>query len=257
MRSLLVMLGGWALLTGSVGAQEVRTNPFDTAEGTAQGRALFQTHCTYCHGARGEGGRGADLTTGQYRYGGSDASLYNTIRNGVPGTEMPSVRATDDDVWKMVAFVRKLVAAAVTEKASGDSAAGRAVFEGKGACLSCHTAGREGGGLGPDLTDVGRRRNVQYLEESLLKPDADVAIAYRTLEIVTASGQTISGIKLNEDDVSIQLRDRNANLRSLIKSDIREIRRNQPSLMPEYGSKLARKEIEDVVAYLNSLRGAQ
>jgi hypothetical protein len=67
----------------------------------------------------------------------------------------------------------------------------------------------------------------------------------------------MSGIRLNEDDVSIQLRDRSANLRSLLKSEIREIRRNQPSLMPEYGSKLVRKEIEDVVAYLNSLRGAQ
>jgi hypothetical protein len=95
------------------------------------------------------------------------------------------------------------------------------------------------------------------LEESLLKPDADVAIPYRTIEILTASGQTLSGIRLNEDDVSIQVRDRNANLRSLLKADIREIRRNQPSLMPEYGSKLAKKEIEDVVAYLNSLRGAQ
>src|SRR5215813_13803212 len=107
-----------AALLWSCWAQQPRTNAFDTAEGAAQGGVLFQTHCTYCHGARGEGGRGADLTTGQYRYGGSDASLYNTIRNGVPGTEMPSVRATDDDVWKMVAFVRKLVAAAVTEKAS-------------------------------------------------------------------------------------------------------------------------------------------
>jgi putative heme-binding domain-containing protein len=257
MRSVLVTIGGWVLLTGSLGAQEPRSNPFDTPEGAAQGGALFQTHCTYCHGARGEGGRGADLTTGQYRRGGSDANLYNTIRNGIPGTEMPSVRVTDDEVWKMVAFVRKLSAAIVSEKASGDPAAGRAVFEGKGACVSCHAVGREGGSLGPDLSDIGRRRNLQYLEESLLKPDAEVAIAYRTLEIVTASGQSMSGIKLNEDDVSIQLRDRNANLRSLRKADIREIRRNQPSLMPAYGSKLARKEIEDVVAYLNSLRGVQ
>jgi cytochrome c oxidase cbb3-type subunit III len=257
MRSLLVTIGFSVLLTGTAGAQDSRTNPFDTPEGAVQGRALFQTHCTYCHGARGEGGRGADLTAGQYRYGNTDASLYNTIRNGIPGTEMPSVRVTDDDVWRMVAFVRKLAAAVVTEKAPGDPAAGRAVFEGKGACLSCHATGHEGGSLGPDLTDVGRRRNLQYLEESIVKPDADVAIPFRTVEIVLASGQTVSGIRLNEDDVSIQLRDRSANLRSLLKSDIREIRRNQPSLMPEYGSKLARKEIEDVVAYLNSLRGAQ
>jgi putative heme-binding domain-containing protein len=237
--------------------QKPRANPFDTPEGITQGSALFQTHCTYCHGAKGEGGRGADLTTGQYRHGASDAELYGTIRNGVPGTEMPAVRASDTDVWKMVAFVRTLGAATVTEKASGDPAAGKAVFEGKGACLSCHGVGHAGGSLGPDLTDIGRRRSPAYLKDSIVKPDADVAIPYRTLAIRTRSGESIQGIRLNEDDVSIQLRDRDGNLRSLLKDTVQELRRDGPSLMPAYGSTLDAKQIEDVVAYLNSLRGAQ
>src|SRR5262245_10476443 len=137
MRPLLIAVSCGTLFAVSVLAQN-QANPFDTSEGAAQGAALFQTHCTYCHGARGEGGRGADLTTGQYRHGGSDANLYNTIRNGIPGTEMPSVRITDDEVWKLVAFVKRLGAATVTEKASGNATAGKALFEGKGKCLSCH-----------------------------------------------------------------------------------------------------------------------
>ena len=103
------------------GQEPARTNPFDTFRGVAQGRALFQIHCSYCHGANGEGGRGADLTTGRYRRGGSDANLYATVRNGIPGTEMPAVRATDDEVWKMVAFVKRLGSAAPIEKAAGRS----------------------------------------------------------------------------------------------------------------------------------------
>src|SRR5580700_11031378 len=87
------------------------------------GGRLFQTHCSYCHGARGEGGRGADLTTGQYRHGDSDANLFTSVRNGIPGTEMPAVRATDDEVWKMVAFVKRLGTAGLREKAPGDPAA--------------------------------------------------------------------------------------------------------------------------------------
>ena len=141
------------------GQETARTNPFDTSEGVAQGRALFQIHCSYCHGANGEGGRGADLTTGRYRHGGGDASLYASVRNGIPGTEMPAVRATDDEVWKMVAFVKRLGSASPTEKATGDGAAGKAIFEGKGKCMTCHAVGREGGSLGPDLSDVGRRRS--------------------------------------------------------------------------------------------------
>src|SRR4051812_34431394 len=146
------------------------SNPFDTPQGATQGAALFQTHCSYCHGARGEGGRGADLTTGQYRHGSSDASLFKNVRNGIPGTEMPVVSATDDEVWKIVAFVKKLGAGS-GEKASGDPVAGRAIYEGKGRCATCHSIGRDGGTLAPDLSDVGRRRDLAYLEESLVSPD--------------------------------------------------------------------------------------
>lgn len=245
---------GWAQEKPSPSGAAV-TNPFDTPEGAEQGNALFQTHCSYCHGARGEGGRGADLTTGQYRHGGSDANLYTSIRNGIPGTEMPAVRVTDDEVWKMVAFVKRLGSAGLDEKATGDPVAGKAVFEGKGGCTACHTAGREGGSLGPDLTDVGRRRNLKYLEESILRPEADVPIRYRAIRVVTKSGQSAAGIRLNEDDISIQLRDEKDNLRSFLKADIQEIGRDKPALMPSFGSKLSKKEIEDVVAYLSSLRG--
>jgi putative heme-binding domain-containing protein len=237
-------------------AQEQR-NLFDTAEGLEQGGALFQTHCSYCHGARGEGGRGADLTTGQYRHGGTDAGLFTSVRNGIPGTEMPPVRATDDEVWKMVAFVKRLGNAGLREKATGDPMAGKAVYEGAGRCAVCHSISREGGSLGPDLSDVGRRRTLKYLEESLVTPEADVPIRYRAIQVVTKSGHTVAGIRLNEDDISIQLRDEKDNLRSFLKDDVREIRHDKPALMPAYGSALSKKEIEDLVAYLSSLRGAQ
>lgn len=261
MRLLLSLVGCVAVLAPCVRAQgESRAiaaaNPFDNSVGVEEGRSLFQLHCSYCHGARGEGGRGADLTTGQYRRGGSDANLYSTVRNGI-GSEMPAVRATDDEVWKMVAFVKRLGAAAPTETAAGDAAAGRAIFEGKGKCLACHAVGPNGGSLGPELTDVGRRRSLSYLAESIAKPDADVSIPYRSLEIVTLAGETVSGIRLNEDDISIQLRDAGDNLRSFLKSNIRELRRDRPSLMPAYATVLGKTEINDVVAYLSSLRGVR
>jgi cytochrome c oxidase cbb3-type subunit 3 len=256
MRLLLLIIG----CVMSAWAQDQATapsNPFDTPEGVTQGGALFQTHCSYCHGARGEGGRGADLTNGQYRHGGSDANLFTSVRNGIPGTEMPPVRATDDEVWKMVAFVKRLGTAGLREKAPGDPAAGKAVYESKGGCAVCHSIGREGGSLGPDLIDVGRRRDLKYLEESLVSPEADVPLRYRAIQVVTKSGQTVAGIRLNEDDISIQLRDQKDNLRSFLKENLSEIRHDKPSLMPAYGSVLSKKEIEDVVAYLSSLRGAQ
>ena len=254
MRALLTLL--WMGIAGwqPAGAQ---TNPFDTPEGSQQGAALFQTHCTYCHGARGQGGRGSDLTTGQYKYGGSDAALYASIRNGIRGTEMPAVRATDEEVWKIVSFVKQLGSLAPGERAKGDASAGKRIFEGKGACMTCHSIGPDGGNVGPDLSDVGRRRDLKYLEESLISPEADVPARYRAIQVVTRSGQSVIGIRLNEDDVSVQMRDDHDNLRSFLKDNLREIRRDQPALMPSYSTKLRKEEIDDVVSYLSTLRGVQ
>jgi hypothetical protein len=80
----LVRLAPW--MPRVSGAQ---VNRFDNAEGVEHGSALFQNHCTYCHGAPGQGGRGSDLTTSECKYGGSGKELYVTIRNGGRETEMP------------------------------------------------------------------------------------------------------------------------------------------------------------------------
>jgi cytochrome c oxidase cbb3-type subunit III len=227
-------------------------------EAARLGSGLFQTHCTYCHGARGEGGRGPDLTTGRYRRGGSDSELFANIKNGIRGTEMSPVRATDQEVWHIVAFIKTLPGVGVQEKVSGDAAAGKAIYEGKGRCGACHAiAGPSGGAIGPGLAGVGRRRSVAYLREALTAPEASILMGFRAIQITNKSGQTATGIRLNEDDISIQLRDTSNNLRSFLKADLREIERNKPALMPSFARTLTGKELDDLVAYLASLQEEQ
>lgn len=240
---------------GRASASTPQRNPFESQQDIQRGHDLFQTHCSYCHGAFGEGGRGADLTTGLYRYGGSDADLFRTIRDGIPGSEMGPPRVEGDDLWRIVAFVKTL-GLAPSEEAAGDPAAGKLVYE-KVGCASCHIIEGEGGILGPELTDVGRRRGLSFLEESILNPEADLPTNYRGIQLVTSAAQTVAGIQLNEDDYSIQIRDTNGNPRSFLKHELKQIRRDNPSLMPRYGSLLSAKQIEDLVAYLASLKGAQ
>ncbi len=244
-------------LTAGLRAQSPQvpeTNPFTSNADIQQGAALFQTHCSYCHGSFGEGGRGADLTAGIYRRGGRDPELYTSIRYGIPGSEMGPVRVTDDEVWKLVAYVKSLGSQGLLEKAPGDPAAGRQVYE-KNGCVSCHRIDKDGGSLGPDLTDIGRRRGLKFLAESLVKPEADIPISFRAVQIVLKSGQTVSGIRLNFDDLSIQIRDTRDNLRSFLRENIQDIRYDKPSLMPAYAS-MSQKTLDDVIAYLHSLKGA-
>ena len=246
-----IALTGEPVSTGPV----AKVNPFETAADVQQGGALFQTHCSYCHGVRGEGGRGADLTAGVYRMGGSDPELFHTIRVGVPGSEMPAVRVTDDEVWRIVGFVKRLGSQGLSEKAPGDAVAGKTIYT-KNGCAACHRVGAEGTDLGPDLSDVGHRRGLAYLEESLLKPEAFVASNYRAVQVLMKSGQTVSGIRLNEDDLSVQLRDVSGNPRSILKDNVKQVRRDKPSLMPSY-ERLSKVDLANLVAYLNSLKGAQ
>ncbi len=82
---------------------------------------------------------------------------------------MAPVRVTDDEVWQMVAFVKRLGSQGLLEKAPGDASAGQIVYQKRG-CATCHRIGREGGNLGPDLTEIGRRRGLKFLTESLVTP---------------------------------------------------------------------------------------
>jgi putative heme-binding domain-containing protein len=154
-----------------------------------------------------------------------------------------------------VGFVKRLGSQGMREKATGDPVAGRAVYQRSG-CANCHRIENEGGNLGPDLTDVGRRRGLSFLTESLVKPEADVPINYRAVQVVLKSGQTVTGIRVNRDDLSIQLRDIRDNFRSILMDSVQEVRYDKPSLMPSYAS-MNPKDLEDVIAYLNSLKGAQ
>jgi cytochrome c oxidase cbb3-type subunit 3 len=245
-------------LTGEAvrGRDIARINPFNTDADMQQGGGLFQLHCSYCHGGHGEGGRGADLTAGVYEMGGSDPELFMTIRSGIPGTEMPAVRVSDDDVWRLVGFVKRIGSQGLSEKAPGNPQAGQAIYA-KGGCAACHRIGKDGSDLGPDLTDIGRRRGLGFLEESIVKPEAFVPNKYRAVQVVMTSGSTVAGIRLNEDDLSVQVRDLSGTPRSFLKENIKELRRDKTTLMPSYETQFSKQELGDLVAYLNSLKGAQ
>jgi putative heme-binding domain-containing protein len=138
---------------------------------------------------------------------------------------------------------------------AADAAAGKVIFDGKGGCGACHSIGERGASLGPDLGDIGIRRSAKSLRLSLIDPDAEIAGEYYTVVVVTKSGETVRGLALNEDDLSIQIRDVNGYPRSFLKDDLKSTQREQRSLMPSYATRFSEEEINDVVAYLRTLKG--
>ena len=239
-------------------AQE--SNPLASDPKAAEtGRWMFRIYCAPCHGIHADGGRGPDLTRGIYNAGDRDIDLFRAISRGVPGTEMAaySGRVEDDGIWRLVSYI-KSVARPENSSLHGDAAAGQKIFWDKGGCGACHRVGDRGSSLGPDLTRVGRLRSVAYLRTSILNPDADVTPGYATVTVVTRDGKTISGVEKNYDNFSAQLMDLSGRYYSFLREDVTSMKREPRSLMPStYERLLSGSEIDDLLTYLISLRGAQ
>jgi putative heme-binding domain-containing protein len=230
------------------------------------GERLFQIHCASCHGAEGQGGRGPALAgTGAGR-GATHRRLVRVIRSGIPGTEMPASKLNEDEIREIASWVGAL-GGFPAEQVRGDAKRGEGIYVVAG-CSECHTIAGWGGAFGPDLTAVGVRRSVRYLRAAILDPQADlpnslssvrsdVRIPQTFLQVTvdTQDGRKLTGIRINEDAFSMQLRDRSGRMISLDKRELRELRREWGrSPMPAYGEVLSEQQVEDLVAYLVSLR---
>ena len=143
--------------------------------------------------------------------------------------------------------------AVLAQAPAGDAARGQAVYEGKGNCASCHRIKGVGSRIGPDLSEVGARRPEQ-LTTKLIDPSAEINAANRPYRVVLKNGTAVNGRLLNLDTFTVQMIDDKENLRSFVKTDLREFAFVEKSPMPSYQGKLSTEEMADVVAYLSTLR---
>jgi putative heme-binding domain-containing protein len=235
-----------------------KQNPYTSAADVDRGKRLFANNCAVCHGPTGAGGRGADLARAHLPRAPDDPALFQVIRDGIPGTEMPLGWWVLDDheVWQVAAYVQTL-GHVTLERVTGDARAGANLFRTKG-CIGCHQVGAQGGRMGPPLTEIAMRRGASYLRTAVLDPASSMAEDFLQVQIVTRDGRRVTGIRLNEDSYSIQVRDLSDQLLSFWKEELASLER-QPgrSPMPSYRSQLSDRELDDVVAYLVSLRGGR
>ena len=186
------------------------------------GLAVYLEQCASCHGETGDATAGVDLRNGPLRRAATDRELIGVIRNGIPGTGMLAFELDAAEMAGIVAYLRNMTweADAVT---LGDAARGRALFEGRGACLDCHRVGGRGPRAATDLTSVGAERAASALRRSLLDPTGTMRPIDRPVELVTADGERVAGRRLNEDTYTVQILDGDARLRSFDKAGLREL----------------------------------
>jgi cytochrome c oxidase cbb3-type subunit 3 len=232
-----------------------------------KGKQIFEARCANCHGLDGTGGAGPNLNRPILTRAQDDASLMQIIREGIPAGGMPPVLryASQNELRQVVSYVRSL---GRTNEVStpGDANNGAAIYR-RLTCSSCHSIKGEGGGFGPELTRIGAHRSPVYLRQAVTRPGADLPRGilpiparglneFLAVRVVTADGREVRGIRVNEDTFTIQLKDAGNHFYTFDKADLKQLEKER-SAMPSYEGRLSTNEVDDLVAYLYSLKGTK
>jgi cytochrome c oxidase cbb3-type subunit III len=226
------------------------------APDVAAGRAIFESRCAGCHGLNGGGGRGPDLRRPKLTHANDEATLKLVIGNGIPPGMPAAFYLTPEELGNVAAFVRSL-SSVPSEKLPGDSERGRLIYTRAG-CARCHILDGGGVTIGPDLTGVASRRGASQVRATIIDPSQTLPDDFLLIEALTSTGETVLGMRLNEDTFTIQVRDLQGGLHSFRKSELTQLNKlRNRTIMPSFGSTLSTSEVDDLVAYLVAPRGAQ
>jgi len=252
-------------------AAQAQTNPFaHTQAAVDEGRSLYNSTCTSCHGANGAAGEfGPGLAIPGRSYARrSDAQIFDAIQHGIPGTPMPAHQGklTDDRIWKIAAYVKGLRGTAIDAPSPGDAAAGEAVFWGKGACGTCHMVKGRGSIVGPDLSNLASLRKINSIVDALTKEQHRVfgpggaqphlltpLQTYPVVRVTTADGKTVRGVLRNEDSFSLQVMGLDEQLHLHAPSKVKVVYEPKGLMPTDYDKRLSKAEFDNLLAYLTRL----
>lgn len=149
------------------------------APSLSNGKKLFKEfECFECHRIGNKGGNIGPELTHEGRFGHRDpAWLFKHFKDPEafsPGTTMPDFEFTDKQAADLTMYMLSLT----DEKIAGyflskamipDVETGKALFFERG-CIGCHNIGGKGGKTGPDLANVGKRRDAQWIFRHFKNP---------------------------------------------------------------------------------------
>src|SRR6185436_8743712 len=237
-----VLVAGALLVSAGIAARAGQSG-----EQVANGRGLFQTRCADCHGIDGKGVHGPDLTV-IFAAGATDDRVFQTIRRGVPGSEMPASNAPDAEIREVIAYLHS-VAVRGSEADAGTNAAnlanGERLFN--TSCAACHRVNGRGGVLGPDLSRVGAARSRALLMQDIRDASAVIAPGYQAVTLTRNDGRQVRGTRKNEDAYSIQIMDTSEQLQGYRKSDLKTVVAEKKSLMQDFAAaRVSNRDLADL-----------
>ena len=139
--------------------------------------------------------------------------------------------------------------------------AGRSLANGRrmfsaGMCVACHRFGSEGGGIGPDLTNLGKRSDFKSMLESILEPNLVVSEQFEQHELTMKDGSTVLGRIVSEENgeyALVQSGFEPLKLTKVKQSDVVSKKGSKLSMMPPaLINSMNAEELKDLIAFFVS-----
>jgi cytochrome c oxidase cbb3-type subunit III len=245
------------LLTASCIWAQGPNRPQFPAAAVERGRAQFAESCAFCHGPNANGGtHGPSLIrSAVVRHDEKGELIGKIIQEGRPDQGMPAVKLDAAQIADVVIFIKSRVAVADIRSAgrplqgsgdkllTGNTAAGKAFFEGAGGCAGCHSATG-------DLAGIGRKYPIPVLQARFLYPQQ----RRTTANVIESSGKQHSGDLLALTNYDIAIQDAAGWYHSWplesVKVEIKDPLTAHRSLLPRYTD----ADMHNMLAYLESLK---
>lgn len=223
------------------------------AAGSKAGQQLFASSCSGCHGLDGRGGeRAPNIASSKRIQQLSDRKIFQIIQNGISGTGMPAFHSlAQAEIREVVQYLRVLQGNDAKMAVTGDAGRGKFLFS--QSCANCHMLQGQGGFLASDLTGYGLTHSVKEIRSAITNPGKSPDPRRSKTVVTTKGGEKLVGITRNEDNFSLQLQTEDGAFHFLTKSELASIERQPEPLMPsDYGSKLDKRDLDDLISYLVS-----
>jgi len=128
-------------------------------------------------------------------------------------------------------------------------------FGTKAVCATCHTVGKDGGRVGPDLSKIGALRSQRDLLEAVVFPSASFARTFEPYVVKTRDGAVESGVISRETADAFYLTTGPRAEKRIPRANVTDLRLSPVSIMPEgLDAQLTPQEIADLIAFLRSLK---
>jgi quinoprotein glucose dehydrogenase len=142
--------------------------------------------------------------------------------------------------------------------AGGNAKAGRDIFMKRAdvSCLRCHMVSGQGGVMGPDMSDVGAKRDRKYLLESIVAPNKHISPGFESAVVKLKNGKAFNGVVKSETDAELVMEIADTGTMKLAKAEVVG-RTPAPSPMPEnIAQPLSKNDLRDLVEFLATLKPA-